>query len=93
MGKPKSVMALMGDIKLFPQYWGRGLGSKGMRLVVHFVFTETDCELFIVPPHRLNPAAQRVYEKAGFIHFTGMRSWRNHKIMQLSRKRYEKIYL
>lgn len=91
--KPDNKISLMGDIKLLPQYWGRGLGSKGIQLVVHFVFTETDCELFVVPPHRLNLAASRVYEKAGFILFPGMRSWRNHKIMEFSKGQYEKIYL
>ncbi|MHA2203599.1 MAG: GNAT family N-acetyltransferase, partial [Candidatus Hodarchaeales archaeon] len=58
--KPSNMISLMGDIKLLPQYWGRGLGSKGMQMVLHYVFTETDCELFVVPPHRLNPAASRV---------------------------------
>lgn len=91
--KPDNVLSFMGDIKLLPQYWGRGLGSKGMCLVVQFVFTKTNCELFVVPPHRLNPAACRVYEKAGFILFTSMQSWRNHKIMELSQEQYEKLYL
>lgn len=91
--KPDNVKSLMSDIKLLPEYWGRGLGSEGMRLVVRFVFTNTKCELFVVPPHRLNPAASRVYEKAGFQVFTGMKSWRNHKIMELSKERFQKIYL
>ena len=90
--KPKSVKSAMGDIKILPKYWGRGLGSEGMRLVVRFVFTKTNCELFVVPPHRNNPAASRAYEKAGFVLFTGMRSWRNHKIMELSKERFHKIY-
>ncbi|UCG01198.1 MAG: GNAT family N-acetyltransferase [Candidatus Heimdallarchaeota archaeon] len=90
--KPDNVISLMGDIKLLPQYWGRGLGSKGIKLVIRFVFTKTSCELFVVPPHRLNPAASRVYDKVGFIPFTGMRSWRNHKIMEMTRKRYNEIY-
>ncbi|MFW9905185.1 MAG: GNAT family N-acetyltransferase [Candidatus Thorarchaeota archaeon] len=85
--KPSTVKSLMGDIKLLPHYWGRGLASKGMLLVVQYVFTKTECELFVVPPHRLNPAAIRVYEKSGFILFSGMRSWRNHKIMELTRER------
>jgi RimJ/RimL family protein N-acetyltransferase len=40
---------------------------------------------------RKNPAAQRVYEKAGFELYKGMRSWRNHKVMTLSREAYEGI--
>lgn len=83
---------LMGDIKLLPEYWGKGLGTEGMKLVVRFVFNNTNCEVFVVPPHRKNPAAKGVYEKAGFVLFTGMRSWRNHRIMELSRERYLKLY-
>ena len=89
--KPEGVESLIGDIKLKPAYWGQGLGTEGMRQVVQWVFTHTDCELFIVPPHRHNPAASRVYEKAGFVLFTGMRSWRNHRIMELSQERCETI--
>lgn len=87
--KPQGVESLMGDIKLRPEYWGQGLGTEGMRQVVRWVFARTNCGLLVVPPHRLNPAASRVYEKAGFVLFTGMRSWRNHKVMELSRERYE----
>ncbi|MFX1505249.1 MAG: GNAT family N-acetyltransferase [Promethearchaeota archaeon] len=90
--KPNAVKALMGDIKLLPHYWGKGLASKGMLLVVQYVFTKTECELFVVPPHRLNPAAIRVYEKAGFILFSGMRSWRNHKIMELTKERVQELF-
>lgn len=89
--KPEGTLCLMGDIKLRPAYWGRGLGSQGMRRVVPWLFTNTECSLLVVPPHRKNPAAQRVYEKAGFELYTGMRSWRNHRVMQLSRQRYDRI--
>jgi RimJ/RimL family protein N-acetyltransferase len=90
--KPSRIKAHIGDIKLHPRYWGKGLGTQGMKEVVRFMFFNTTSELLIVPPHRLNPAASKVYEKAGFVLFTGMRSWRNHKIMELSRERFEQIY-
>ena len=90
--KPERVICVMGDIKLLPQYWGQGMGTDGMRKVVRYVFSETACQLFVVPPHRKSPAAQRVYEKAGFVIFTGMRSWRNHKIMEMSKEMYRKHY-
>lgn len=89
--KPQDVVCLMGDIKLRPEYWGRGLGTEGMQQVVDWLFDNTNCSLLIVPPHRKNPAARRVYEKAGFELYTGMRSWHNHKVMELSRERYERI--
>jgi RimJ/RimL family protein N-acetyltransferase len=90
--KPDGVICVMGDIKLLPQYWGRGMGTDGMREVVRYVFSKTGCELFVVPPHRKNPAAYRVYEKAGFVLFTGMKSWRNHRIMEMSKDMYQERY-
>lgn len=89
--KPAGVVCLLGDIKLKPAYWGQGLGTAGMRRVVAWLFGHTRCALLVVPPHRKSPAAQRVYEKVGFKLYRGMRSWRNHKIMTLSRERYECI--
>jgi len=89
--KPEDIVCLMGDIKLKPEYWGQGLGTEGMQQVVEWLFGNTICSLLVVPPHRKNPAAQRVYEKAGFELYRGMRSWRNHKVMELSRERYESI--
>jgi RimJ/RimL family protein N-acetyltransferase len=86
--KPGGSKAIMGDLKLLPRYWGRGLGSQAMRQVVAWVFRWTDCDLFIVPPHLRNPAAYRVYEKAGFRLFRGMRSAWNHRIMELTREDY-----
>jgi RimJ/RimL family protein N-acetyltransferase len=84
--KPDGVSCVMGDIKLRPEYWGQGLGTEGMRQVVAWLFRHTASELLMVPPHRHNPAAERVYEKAGFVLFRGMRSWRNHKVMELWRE-------
>jgi RimJ/RimL family protein N-acetyltransferase len=90
--KPDGVRCLMGDLKLLPEHWGQGLGTEGMRQVAQLLFTNTNCQLLVVPPHRHNPAASRVYEKAGFVLFAGMRSWRNHKIMELTKERFETIY-
>ena len=87
--KPDGIVCLMGDIKLLPPFWGQGLGSEGMQQVVNRLFANTACDLLLVPPHRKNPAAERVYEKAGFTLFQGMRSWYGHKVMELSRQRYE----
>jgi RimJ/RimL family protein N-acetyltransferase len=89
--KPEGVVTLFGDIKLMPAYWGRGLGTAGMKEVVRHRFIKTKCELFCVPPNRKNPAAFRVYQKAGFELFTGMRSYRSHQIMEMTRRRYEAL--
>jgi RimJ/RimL family protein N-acetyltransferase len=90
--KPQGVCTVMGDIKLAPNHWGQGLGTEGMRRVVEWIFSRTECALFVVPPHRQNPAAEKVYEKAGFVRFKGMRSWRNHRIMELTRERFTDLY-
>ncbi|MFQ5980968.1 MAG: GNAT family N-acetyltransferase [Candidatus Heimdallarchaeota archaeon] len=90
--KPRGVSCLMADIKLLPGYWGKGVATTAMQLVALSVFTHTSCDLFVVPPHRLNAAAIRVYEKVGFILFPGMRSWRNHKIMELTKARFKEIH-
>lgn len=55
-------------------------------------FAKTNCQLFVVPPTRKNPAAIRVYEKAGFVHYTGMKLYRNHKIMEMTKERFKEIY-
>ncbi|MBK8906322.1 MAG: GNAT family N-acetyltransferase [Anaerolineaceae bacterium] len=86
--KPDGLVCLLGDIKLMPSFWRQGLGSEGMRLVVDWLFDHTPASLLIVPPHRKNPAAERVYEKAGFVLFPGMKSWYGHKVMELDRERY-----
>lgn len=93
---PENKTCLVGDIKLLPQYWGKGLGTQGMRQVVKFVFTNTDCEIFVVPPHEDNPAAQRVYEKAGFVLITGKKGgymmWARHLLMNLTKEKFREIY-
>lgn len=87
--KPEHVVCLMGDIKLRPECWRQGLGTEGMKQVVAWFFANTDCELLVVPPHYHNPAASRVYEKAGFAHTAKGRVWQGHRIMELSRDRFE----
>jgi RimJ/RimL family protein N-acetyltransferase len=89
--KPKGVLCPMGDIKLKPEYWGRGLGTQGMKLVVEWLFVNTRCDLLVVPPHGDNPAAIRVYEKAGFAHTEKSPLWKGHRIMELWRHRFETI--
>lgn len=84
------------DIKLLPQYWGHGLGTEAMRQVVQSVFGNSDCEIFVVPPHKDNPAAYRVYEKAGFSLIIGKKGgkylWGRHMLMKLTRKEFEVLY-
>ena len=92
---PENLICIVGDIKVLPQYWGRGLGTEGMRQVVKYAFSITDCDLFVVPPHKDNPAAQRVYEKAGFVQIVGKKGknmmWAGHNLMKLTRKEFKTL--
>ena len=90
--KPEGVVCLMGDIKLRPEHWNSGLGTEGMKLMVQWLFGNTDCALLVVPPHGDNPAAVRVYEKAGFLHTEETRSLQGHRIMELWRQRFEEAH-
>lgn len=88
--KPKKKRTVMGDLKLLPEFWGRGIGTEAMRKVVRWVFLRTPCDLFIVPPHRRNPAAQRVYEKAGFVLHPATEPARRHRVMELTRRVFDR---
>ncbi len=90
--KPPGALVLIGDIKLSPEYWGKGLGTDAMRIVVRRRFKETGCDLYCVPPHKENGRARRLYEKVGFELCTGMESYRDHLVMELTRDRYMKLF-
>jgi RimJ/RimL family protein N-acetyltransferase len=89
--KPRAKRTVMGDIKLLPSHWNRGLGSEAMSKVVRWLFARTTCDLIIVPPHRSNPAAYRVYEKSGFLLYRPMEFDRGHRVMELTRGRFERL--
>lgn len=89
--KPVCMECLLGDIKLLPAYWGQGLGTEALGRVVRRMFESTGAECLVVPPHRKNSAAQRVYEKVGFALYREMRSHRNHRLMLLDRERWRGI--
>ncbi len=87
--KPQDTRVLVGDIKLLPDFWGKGLGTEAMTHILRYIFTNTDIDLVVVPPHRNNSAAKRVYEKAGFTPLLGKNgkpaTWANHLLMALAR--------
>ena len=68
-----------------------GLGSAAMPMVVAWVFQHTDVDIVVVPPHRRNPAAGRVYEKAGFQWTYPSFSYRGHRVMTVSREQFEQM--
>ena len=90
--KPMELRTTMTDIKMHPDHWGEGLGSGLMGLVVEHAFVRTKCQLLVVPPNKRNPAAARVYEKAGFTRSKPLSVHRGHYIMEFRRERFEELY-
>jgi RimJ/RimL family protein N-acetyltransferase len=86
--KPDHIKGVMADLKLMPTYWGQGLGTMAMKQVVQYVFTRTNNDLFLVPPHEDNTAAQRMYVKAGFIP-VGIETGIEHRLMEITRDRFK----
>jgi RimJ/RimL family protein N-acetyltransferase len=89
---PSGTTTVIGDIKLLPEYWGRGLGTLAMREAVRFAFEKAGCDAFVVPPHKKNRAAVRVYEKAGFRRVRRRSPWPGHMLMRLTRDRFLQLY-
>jgi len=82
---PVGKIVGMTDVKLAPNYWGKGYGTEAMREVVRYLFTNTPLDVILVPPHRENIAAIKVYEKSGFKRTKGI-YWFDHFIMEATRK-------
>lgn len=47
-------------------YWGHGIMTEAVKLVVNYIFDKTDCEVIEVGHHSDNYASKRVIEKCGF---------------------------
>lgn len=49
-----------------PELWGRGFGTRALRLVMAYLFDEIRTTLITIDPYLINPRAVRAYEKVGF---------------------------
>lgn len=49
-----------------PEYWSRGIGTKYMQTVLHFLKIAEHVDAVIVDPNKSNARAIRAYEKADF---------------------------
>lgn len=49
-----------------PEYWGKGIGTNFMKLVLQYLTNYKGAEIVILDPHADNPRAIRCYEKVGF---------------------------
>ena len=58
--------SLIGYHLFEPHHRGRGIGTRPLKLLVHFVVEETNLTTLIIITSRENLASQRVAEKCGF---------------------------
>jgi aminoglycoside 6'-N-acetyltransferase len=49
-----------------PAYWGQGLGSRALKLIIAYLFAEREADIIAIDPHGRNERAIRAYEKCGF---------------------------
>jgi len=54
------------DIKLIPEFWGKGLATEALSAVIDYIFKNTDAEIIQVAPNVKNEAALALYKKLGF---------------------------
>ena len=88
----KDKLVLMADVKLTKPFWNKGYGTEAMRIIVKYVFTKTNADILLVPPHRDNVSAIRVYEKAGFKKTRGI-WYRYHIIYEMTKEDFKERYL
>ena len=65
LGKPDDEGISETDVKLLPQYWGRGYGKEIKRALVDWLFTNTECIGVKATPNKLNIASQKMQESVG----------------------------
>lgn len=79
----------MTDVKLIKPYWNKGYGTEVMKTIVQYVFSETEADILLVPPHKENIPAIKVYEKTGFKKTKG-RWYRYHMIYEINKNETNK---
>ena len=55
------------DVKLLPEYWGKGYGTEIKRGLVDYLFENTDCISVKASPNKDNIASQKMQEAVGGI--------------------------
>lgn len=88
----KGKLVLMTDVKLVKHFWNKGYGTEVMKAIVHYVFTRTNADILLVPPHRDNIPAIKVYEKAGFKKTKGI-WYRYHMIYKMTKEDFRERVL
>jgi len=53
------------DIKLFPQFWGKGYGTEIKRGLLNYLFEHTNCKAIEATPNKSNSVSQKMQEAVG----------------------------
>jgi len=62
----KSKVAAI-DVKIIPEYWGKGIGTEVVKRITKHIFSKTDINIIQVTPNVNNKAAIHLYSKLGFV--------------------------
>ncbi len=54
------------DIKLMPDFWGKGLATEALEKLFEYIFNETEIKVIQVTPNVKNKKAIELYQKLGF---------------------------
>ena len=65
LSQPDQEGVVEPDIKLLPEFWGKGYGLECWLGIVTYLFENTDCDLIQTTPNVENSAAIKLYEAAG----------------------------
>jgi [ribosomal protein S5]-alanine N-acetyltransferase len=65
LGTPDDSGVSETDVKLLPQYWGKGYGTEIKRGLVDWLFSNTDCKVVRATPNQKNIASQKMQEAVG----------------------------
>lgn len=53
------------DVKILPQFWGKGYGTETKKGLIDYLFTHTDCKGVKATPNKLNIASQKMQSRVG----------------------------
>ena len=65
LGKPDKDGVSTTDVKLLPEFQGRGYGTEIKRGLVAYLFTHTEAQVIRATPNRRNIASQKMQEAVG----------------------------
>lgn len=52
--------------RILEEYWGRGIATSGLRLIVNWLYSNTEIEIILAETMKANVASNKVLEHCGF---------------------------